>query len=246
MASKGNKMNFRRTGGLSVFRVGGAVVLASSLVGLVFACVDPKGDYEDYLERTNGIRGVQPDTGQVETEPFEAGEVDIDAGKGTYFVSCLPNVFSSSPETSMLMYSEVNISGGKLDFQHFPLKDTATKFAKSETVGTPHGITGVTINADNTYSAKIGGAIIIPGNSQRITDNDLELQNVSFEGRILSTDRWCAELNGNVTKPTPQNLTAAGDFCVIVKMNEGADLPKFTDSSGKEHIGFAGTEYHCP
>jgi hypothetical protein len=235
-------MNIRRTGGLTVPRALGAIALASSLLGFGFACVDPKGDYDDYLERTNGIRGVQPETSVTE---FETGEVDIDAGKATYFWSCLPGLFSGAPETSILLYSEANVSGGKVDFTNFPLKDTATKFLKSETVGASHGAMGVPLSGTNTFSAVIGTATI-PGNSQRITDNDLTLEGVVFEGRILTTDRWCAELNGKVTKPTPNELKDPGDFCVIVKLNEGDDLPTFTDSSGKKFVGFAASEYHCP
>lgn len=237
-------MNTRRTGGLSVLRAVGAVVLALSCVGVGFACVDPQGDYDDYIERTNTMRGGG--NAPVDATPFETGDVDVDAGKATYFVSCLPQAFSGAPEVSILMYMEANISAGKLDFQHFPLKDNATKFAKSETIGAPHGATGVALNADNTYTAPVPGPVIIPGKSQRITDNDLELQNIAFLGRILSNDRWCAELNANVTKPTPQNLQGTGDYCVMVKMNEGDDLPKFSDSSGKQYIGFAASEYHCP
>jgi len=242
IGAEGNTMDNRRTGGFSVPRTACAIALASSLVGLGLACVDPKGDYDDYVERTNGIRGVQADTGVT---VFETGEVDIDAGKATYFWSCLPQLFSGQPETSILLYSEVDISGGKLTFTNYPLKETATKFLKSQTVGVPHSATGVTIAADNSFSATIGTATI-PGNSQRITDNDLELQNVVFLGKILTTERWCAELNGNVTKPTPNNLMGTGDYCVIVKLNEGDDLPKFSDSTGKQYVGFAGSDYHCP
>jgi hypothetical protein len=241
IGSEGNKMKIRRTGGLSVLRTGGAIALVATLIGVGFACVDPKGDYDNYLERTNTMRG----SGAVDATPFEVGDVDVNAGNATYFVSCLPAVFISVPETSMLMYMEANVSGGKVSFQNYPLKDSATKFAKSETIGAPHGVTDITMNADNTFTANIG-TVLIPGKSQRITDSDLEIVNVAYETRILSNDRMCAELQGTVTKPTPSDLMKPGDFCVIVRMNEGDDLPKFTDSTGKEYVGFAASEYHCP
>lgn len=245
--SRGTKMTVRRTGGLSVPRARysiAAIALASSLIALGLACVDPKGDYDTYIERTNGVRGVRPDTGPV-TE-FETGDVDINAGEATYFVSCLPQVFAGSPETSILLYSVVNTTAGKFDFTNYPMKDNATTFLKSETFGdATHGATSVAINSDNTFSVALPGIINIPGKSQRITDNDLQLSNVVFVGKILSTERWCAELNGAVVKP-PTDITPPGDFCIYVKLKEGDPLPTFTDTAGKTHVGFASSEYHCP
>lgn len=238
-------MIIRRTGGISVLRVAAAAVLASSLGALAFACVDPKGDFESYIERTNTMRGVNPDTGTVDAPVFEVGDADLDAGKTTYFTSCLPGVFLSSPELSFIFLTEVNLAGGKLTMTNYPLKQDATKLSKSETVGTPHSSMESTIAADNTFTATVG-PLTIPGTSQRIGDSDIAMVDIVYRGKILGKERICSELDGRSTAPTTQDFNMPGDFCISVLLDEGASLPTFKDASGKDAVGFAAAEYHCP
>src|SRR5687767_12743963 len=128
----------RRTGGYTVLRVSVAMALASSFATLAFACVDPKGDFESYIERTNTMRGVVPDAGPVDAPVIEVGDADLDAGTATYFTTCLPGVFAGAPELSLLFYSEITLSGGKISITNTPLREDAQKLLKAQTIGTPH------------------------------------------------------------------------------------------------------------
>lgn len=238
-------MIIRRTGGHSVLRVAAATTLALSFGGLAFACVDPKGDFESYVERTNTMRGVTPDTGVLDAPAFEVGDADLDAGTSTYFTSCLPQVFSGSPELSFIFLTELTLSGGKLKQTNYPLKQDATKLSKSQTVGTPHSSNEATLGADNSFTATVG-AVGIPGNSQRVGDSDIVMADVVYTGKVLGKERVCSELNGRATAPSSQDFNGMGDFCISVLLPEGADLPTFKDAADKMSVGFAAAEYHCP
>lgn len=238
-------MNSRPTGGNSVRRALVAVAFGLTASATAFACVDPAGDYESYVDRTKDIRGVTPDAGPSDSVPFEAGDTDINAGKKTYFGNCLPTIVAGSPEMSLMFYGEVTFNGGKIDLAIHALKETATKLSKSDIVGTSQIANGVALAADGTFVATIGDASI-PGNSQRIGNSELVLKNVSYQGRVLGNDRVCAELQGQATAPLAATLDNPGDFCVWIAMPDGADLPKYKDASGKDFVGIPLDEYHCP
>lgn len=238
-------MNQRRTGGITVLRWSAAVALVTSFACLGFACVDPKGDFESYIERTNDMRGVRPDTGTVDAPAIEVGDADLDAGKATYFTSCLPAVFLGSPELSFIFLTEVTLSGGKIAITQFPLKEDATKLAKDQTLGTPHSAPESPLGAENTFTAVVG-SLGIPGKSQRVGDSDISMVEIKYTGRVLGKERICSELDGRATAPTAQSFTDPGDFCISVLLPEGSDLPKFKDAAGKDAVGFAAAEYHCP
>ena len=238
-------MIIRRTGGKTVLRGAAAATLAFSLGALAFACVDPKGDFESYIERTSTMRGVTPDTGAVDAPAFEVGDADLDAGKSTYFTSCLPQVFSGSPELSFIFLTEVTLAGGKVQLTNYPLKQDAKKLSKSETVGAPHSSAEATIGADNTFNAPVG-ALTISGQSQRVGDSDIVMADIVYIGKILGKERICSELNGRSTAPSTQDFSGPGDFCISVLLPEGANLPTFKDASAKDSVGFEAAEYHCP
>jgi hypothetical protein len=238
-------MIIRRTGGHTVLRVAAAATLALSFGALAFACVDPKGDFESYIERTNTMRGVTPDTGVADAPAFEVGDADLDAGTSLYFTSCIPQVFLGSPELSFIFLSEITLAGGKMKMTNYPLKQDATKLTKSQTVGTPHSSPEVPLGTDNTFKATIGG-LTIPGNSQRVGDSDIVMADVVYTGKLLGKERICSELDGRATAPSSQDFSAPGDFCISVLLPEGADLPTFKDAADKMSVGFAAAEYHCP
>ncbi|MBI2394907.1 MAG: hypothetical protein HYV09_35385 [Deltaproteobacteria bacterium] len=222
-----------------------AVAIGVTASATAFACVDPAGDYESYVDSTKDIRGVTPDAGPSDGAPFEAGDTDINAGKRTYFGNCLPTIVAGSPEMSLMFYGEVTFNGGKIDLAIHSLKETATKLSKSETVGAPQIANGVTLESDSTFVMTIGD-VSIPGSSQRIGPSDLVLKNVSYQGRVLGNERLCAELQGEAVAPLTATLDKSGDFCVWIAMPDGADLPKYKDASGKDFVGIPNEEYHCP
>ncbi|MGZ6094588.1 MAG: hypothetical protein ACXWUG_21305 [Polyangiales bacterium] len=237
-------MNRRRVGG-------NTALFFFALVGS--GCADPKGDFDSYIDRTNGIRGVIPEGGIIEedtgpvvdtaidTPPFDAN-VDV---TGTFFMSCNATLLAGDASKTLLFYTEFTDSGGKLSFNVYPLSETATKFAKSETVGTPQVATMVPVNPmDGTWKTTIG-TTVIPGSSQRISDNDLKLENLSYNGRIVSQDRLCAELDGQLVAPFVASFDGPGDICIFVRMAEGADLPMSTQGA-TTYVGYKASEHHCP
>jgi hypothetical protein len=215
-------------------------------------CADPKGAFESYVDRTNGVRGVVPDTGvsledtapatdsAVDTPPFDAN-VDV---TGNYFVSCLPTLLGGEASQSLLFYAEVTSAGGKLSFNSYPLSETATKFSKTETVGVPQVASMVPIAASGSWNVTLG-TVKIPGNSQRIGDSDLVLENLSYKGHIVSADRLCAELDGQLVSPFAASFDEPGDICIFVRMAPDVDLP--TAMSGSTtYVGYPAAEHHCP
>lgn len=229
----------RSTGGIAV-RSAISSLIALSFVA-PFACIDPKGDYETYVEKTEGQRGSRiEDVGVI-----EVGDADPSADfSGTFLASCLPLAFRDSPNNSFLFYVEMAVSGGTVNATITPLKETAATFSKSETVGTPQVKTGVPVT-DGRWSLDIGAAEI-PGDSQRLGPSLIKLVNVVYQGRTLSKDRLCAELQGAATEPLAIAFNDPGDYCTFVRLEEGAALPKATLSDGTEFIGFSKDEHICP
>lgn len=222
-----------------------ATLVSAMATTAAFACVDPQGDFDAYLDKTNDIRGVTPDTGARDVAPLEVGDADLDAGKTIYWGNCLPQIVTGAPQSSIMYYSEVTFSGGKADVTFYPLNEKATKLSKSEAVGTPQTATGIEIKPDNTFTAVMGD-VKVPGNSQRIGDSELVLTNVSYQMVIQGKERLCAELQGSVTAPLSASLDMKGDICVWIQMADGATLPTAKDSSGGTFTGIPNEEYHCP
>jgi hypothetical protein len=98
---------------------------------------------------------------------------------------------------------------------------------------------------NNTFVANMGN-IRIPGNSQRIGDSELILSNIVYHGTVLGRERWCAELDGQLTAPLMESLAPPGDICIGIALTEGADLPTAMLSTGTTYIGYANEEHHCP
>lgn len=222
-----------------------AAALATATITAALACVDPQGDFDSYLDRTKDIRGVTPDAGPTDVPPIEVGDADLDAGKQIYWGNCLPSIVAGSPQMSIMYYTELTFSGGKVDVAIHALKETATTLSKSETVGDPQIANGIEIKPDNTFVATMGG-VKVPGNSQRIGDSELVLTNVSYQMKILGKERVCAELQGQVTAPLSASLDGTGDYCVWMAMDDGATLPTGKDPSGATFVGIANEQYHCP
>lgn len=240
-------MNRRRAGrNTALFFIAlsiGPVILA--------ACVDPKGEFDDYIDRTNDVRGVIPEAGPVEdTGPATDAAVDVppfDANvdvSGTYFTSCLPTLAAGAADKSLLFYTEVTEVAQKLSLTIYPLSKTATTFSKSETVGVPQNISMTPVMADGTWTVTVG-EVDIPGTSQRISDNDLMLVNVSYAARITAGDRMCAELSGQLKKPFESSIDGPGDICVFMRLADGAALPMATVGT-KSWVGYTAAEHHCP
>ncbi len=229
----------RSTGGIAA-RSAVTAVIALSFVA-PFACIDPKGDYEEYVDRTDGRRGSQiEDVGVI-----EVGDADPNADfSGNFLMSCLPLAFRDTPNWSFLFYAEMTVTGGALSATITQVKETATTFSKSETVGNAQVATGVPI-ADGKWTVDIG-AVEVPGDSQRIGTSLIKLANVVYQGRTLSKDRLCAEMQGAAIEPLTQEFNDPGDYCIFVRLDEGAPLPKATLPDGTEYIGFSKEEHICP
>lgn len=205
------------------------------------ACVDPKGDYKTYVDRTRDLRGAPVvDSGEV-----EVGDADPAADfSGTFLASCLPAAAGGNASQSFLFYVETVVTdGATLDIEITPILETATTFAKSQTVGTPQVAKGIPI-VDGTWNAVIGDATV-PGESQRIGPSPIVIRNYAYAGRTLSRDRLCAELSGEVISPIPIDFSPPGDPCIFVRLNEGDTLPT-ANEGGTEFVGFTAAEHRCP
>jgi len=220
--------------------------LLASLSALA-GCANPKAEYDDFVERTNTIRGG--DSAVADTTPPDVTASDLDI-TGTWLGACLPNNIASNPEVALLFMVEAKFTaeasgGGKVDITMTPMKDTATKMDKSETSGASFGKTGIPVATNGQFTLDVGD-ITIPGDAQRIGASTLKLTGIVFKNQISAKDKYCAEIDGKLVSPFEIDLGPPGDYCVFKPVALGGALPTFKLSDGTTPVGFEGTEYHCP
>ena len=240
----------RRTTSLASFVAVNArrcCALASLTAVAALGCADPRGDYDDWLDYTEGKRGVV-DAGPIDSTPLDVEDTGpgIPDVSGTFIVSCLPTLAGGEAKLSILFYGELKVTGENVDVVLSPLLETATKMSKSQTVGTPLSALASPVTGERNFVAKFGNGTV-PGNSQRIGDSNLVFTNFTLQSKIQSKDRLCAELQGELTAPFPQDFNGPGDGCVFVRLEDGADLPTATSGDGKTTwVGFTAAEHACP
>ncbi len=214
---------------------------------LAAACANPKADYEDFVNRTNGVRGSDASVPDVQVD-VSASDLDI---SGTWLGACLPKDIGSDPAYALIFYVDIKFtaeaSGGKLDITFNPLKDDSTKMDLAQTCSPPFSAKGVTVSAGGAFDAVVG-AITIDGTCQRIGASTLQLTDIVFKSRITSKDRFCAEIDGKLTSPFTIDLNPPGDYCAFARVKVGDDLPTIiaNPEAGTKAVGFPVTEFHCP
>ena len=230
-----------RTAGLR--RVGLAVGSAVALLSMAAmgACANPRGEYEDYLDRTTTLRGSDVGVSDVVLEVDPSADFS-----GSYLVGCLPVLVGGDPSLQFMFYIDLkaDLAAGTVDFASTALKEDATIFDKAHTTGDPLTKKAIPVTKGQ-FTATFADASI-PGNAQRIGDSNLILKDYSLAMTVTGKDSLCAELAGKIISPLEVDFAPPGDFCIFRRWKEGDAIPKNKGSDGKEFIGFPAADFHCP
>jgi hypothetical protein len=216
-----------------------AVALIGSVIGAV-ACVDPRADYDDFVNRTGDIRGV---TNTTDAAVQEAAAIDGGFTQAPFLVACLPrlvggNVLKALRFAAKMSYTPNSTStkAGKLDLVFTPLAVSATDM--SGQVGAEISSLGVTVRDDGRFDAPIGATTVLAA-ANPISANDIGFSDITLRGDLLRSDFACAELDGTIILPQMLDLNDPGDFCVFLRV---ADLTAATPTPKLDISQFQ----HCP
>ncbi len=195
------------------------------------SCVDPKSDYDDWLNRTADSRAAaqNPDAGL----PVDAAP-PTDAGFDQQLVmACLPFLAGGNVRDAILFAVSAKFTaspsgGGTLDFSDTPLLIGATD--TSMTTGTGASAMGVAIAPDGTGVVNLGPGTI-PANANplgsevQLTDSALHV--------IISGTSMCAGESGHISSPVTADLQPPQNPCIFFPAT-----PPFP--------ALALSQFHCP
>lgn len=232
-------------------RLFGALGIVTSLgVGAAPACVDTQSDYDSYLHRTDTLRG------SVVTCSFTSHTDGVDP-TGTWFMSCLPLLFASQPEVSLLSLVQIDKnSDGTLNFTSSPFNKTKSTFELSSLAAdsAPYGQKNIARQSDGSFVAACGN-VTVKGDAERILDSDFVISNLTLTvlPQVNATgdkakDRMIAQLDAELVAPQTKSIHGAGNYCVLERLalqTPPLPMPTFTTSQGATAIGFDGNAYSC-
>jgi hypothetical protein len=186
------------------------------------ACVDPRTDYDDFVNRTNGVRGVStaaPSDAAVQ----EAAAIDGGFTAAPFFVACLPHLVGGNLTKALrfvgtLSYTPTSMTGtkaGKLDIAITPLTVHSTDL--SAIVGDPITASTVAVGDDGSFLADFG-APIVKGAANPISTNDIVFSSISITGKLLRDDYACGNLNGVITSPQMIVLDEPDNYCIFERL----------------------------
>ena len=200
------------------------------------ACVDPRADYEDFVQRTNDTRGhgFVSDASALEASAIDGGFT------GTYYAACLPELVAGNVTRTLRFVATVTYTPtdpsskkGMLDVQLVPLVKGATDL--SQTVGASFGTAAPTpVDEAGNFDANVG-APTVPAAANPISTNDAVFSRASLKGTLLGHDLFCSDLFGEVVSPQIIDFSG-GNYCLFYfhPQPAGALEPLVAD------------QFHCP
>lgn len=205
------------------------------VLALVAACIpDPKGDFDDFVDRTAEDRAKEP------TVPEGGAGIDAapptEAVEGLYYGACLSALSSGDTVRVLRFYTKTKFTpgasaGGTLDLELFPLKawDKAnndvlpveqSKVAESEIRGKAVTAKAMAVDGAGKFVAELG-TITMPGEANPITGRDIVIEKVVLRGIFGDGPRFCSSLEGQITSPINQPLLAKDNICIFAKAKDG-------------------------
>lgn len=214
---------------------------------LTVACLPhPSGDYDEFIEDTNSLRGEPPlpDGGGTVID----ASVPIEATEGQYLAACLPSLSGQRADKALRFIAETkyvpgeNGANGTLGLTLYPLAVTATVFDKANTVGEPLVVgDALPVDAQAKFSGTVARAQINK-DANTISPRDIVIENTSLEGQFAAEGNFCSTFNTTVTAPITQSIVAK---CTYIPMETGATyeiiVPSGTNT--KSAIVANGVEY---
>ena len=216
-------------------------VLACALpvaLGAGIGCIpDPKGDFDDYTDRTGDFRKAPADSGAVDSAPPE-GSV-----QGLYYGACLSTLAAGRVDRVLRFYTEVNYVAdgpgaktGKIDLKLTPMKlgpnnGPPEKVSKEWTTGQTYTVPATATNANGVYAAPLG-TVNVPGNANPISGRDIIVEDAQVPGRFAK-EKFCSQLIGHVVQPTDIPLEGDKNTCIYFPVKEG-DVPPTLKLDGSD------------
>jgi hypothetical protein len=194
--------------------------LCLGLASAALGCVDAKDDYEEFLRRPYAAR----EAGVADVAQSPCQEVLAANVSGKYVGSCFVQASMSSFSLAVEQTVRPSADGmtGEIDVSFTPLKVMATSLA--DTAGETTVLKTVPLDSDCRYREDVG-TLILPAAANTF-GRDLETVNVVLRGKLLSAERSCSELDGQVPFAMI-SLDGDGDVCIYVRALADGSLPTF-------------------
>lgn len=219
------------------------VVCGTFPIGFVggSACIpDPKGDFQDYTDRTTEFRKSPTDAAVPDATVIEG------AVKGLYFGACLSKLAAGRIDRVLRFYTELEYTPdatgaktGKITLKLTALKLGANngppdKVAVDWKVGNTYTVDKSPTSDKGVYAASLG-TVSIPGAANPISGRDIIVEQAAVPGKFadLGGGKFCSQLSGHVVQPTDIPLEGADNTCIFLPVKEG-DAPPVLEKTGKD------------
>ena len=180
---------------------------------VVFGCVDPVGDYDEYQKMVQS-RSSPPPPSCLPAPSAEKFDIS-----GTFVGYCKVNFADAS--LALLLATQISLKDEVMEVSLTPLLTTATTI--NDTAGDPAVVASSPL-IGNQFSMNFG-LVKIAGKANAISGSDIELAGALFKGVVSTKDKLLSELDGGLVKPFALDLNPAGDVCVFVRSPDGVSLP---------------------
>ncbi len=201
------------------------------------ACTNPKGDYDEYVKRTEMYRMTGEGGMTDSTAP-------TNAVKATYYLSCLPSLAFNDVSQLFRFYADSEFTpnmsggGGKITFKLTPLiiRDNAGALIPANTLTLKDEMTGVLqvmsvdVAANGKFVANFMTAMV-DSHSNPISFRNITVENTTVAGIFQAAPdggpiNFCGGLSGDVTAPIMQPLGPVNQNpCLFVPAKLGDPLP---------------------
>jgi hypothetical protein len=203
----------------------------------VVACVDPKSDYNDYVNRTADAHTPPPiivDSG-AETGPLYAPDAGFTTN--TLFMSCLtgnaqgdPTKASSSVAT--VTYVPKSGGGGTITFGNQALITGSSSLKNTTGMYNQAGPANAPVAPDGTATVTWQNTTI-PADANPVTMMDLVFSSSTLALHVESETQICGNFSGNLIQPLQTLVTGPCVFRLLPSANSAPPTLQLSD-------------FHCP
>lgn len=190
------------------------------IVGAFVACLPhPEGDYEEFVDKTANLRGLERDGGGIAVE----ASVPVEKTSGAYFAVCLPGLVSGRVDRALRFYAETEFTpteggAGTLKLTLSPFSTAARVFAKSSVAGAALDVgDAIPVSSSADFSGSLANADIV-GGANPISGSDINIVDITLAGKFSAKGNFCSDFKGRVTKPIQNTFEAE---CIYLDIAEG-------------------------
>jgi hypothetical protein len=207
--------------------------LGTVLVAAAGACIpDPKGEYEDYQERTTNLGPKDEPAGDAAALDSRPPEEVTEA---LYVGICTTALALKDPAQALRFYAKSKYTpdgagGGKLSLSlkflvGWQNGDYITPSAVSEanTRGNEIVANDVAIANGGRFTAQLG-EIGIPADANTISGREAKVRDTVLDGKF-GTGEFCSTLGGHLFVPYDYDFVPKDNICLWVEVKEGDPVP---------------------